>query len=122
MARIAGINLDKEKKIKVALTYIYGIGPVRASEVLEKSKVDPEKRTKELTEEEVNSLQRAVQEYKIEGELQRKIRDDIRRLKSIGSYRGLRHRRGLPVRGQRSRTNAKTRKGRGRPVKKKRTV
>ncbi len=122
MARIAGINLDKEKKIKVALTYIYGIGPARASEVLKKSKIDPEKRTKELTEEEVNSLQRAVQEYKIEGELQRKIRDDIRRLKSIGSYRGLRHRRGLPVRGQRSRTNAKTRKGRGRPIKKKRKV
>ena len=122
MARIAGINLDKKKKIKAALTYIYGIGDARAKEVLKKTKIDGEKRTGELSEEEVGSLQKAVQEYKIEGELQRKEREDIRRLKVIGSYRGLRHRRGLPVRGQRSRTNAKTRKGRGRPIKKKRKV
>lgn len=122
MARIAGVNLDKKKKIKVALTYIYGIGDTRAGEVLQKTKVDPEKRIGDLSEDEVNSLQRAVQEYKIEGELQREVREDIRRLKAIGSYRGLRHRRGLPARGQRSRTNAKTRKGRGRPIKKKQKV
>ncbi|MGM0568004.1 MAG: 30S ribosomal protein S13 [Elusimicrobiota bacterium] len=122
MARIAGVNLNKNKKIKIALTYIYGIGNVTAMEVLKKAKVDPEKRTGDLTNDEANHLQKAIQDYKTGGELQREIREDIRRLKSIGSYRGSRHRRGLPVRGQRSRTNAKTRKGRGRPIKKKTKV
>ncbi len=122
MARIAGENLDNRKKIKVALTYIFGVGNTTARAVLKKAKVDPEKRTGELSDDEVNALQKAVQEYKTGGELQREIREDIRRLKAIGSYRGLRHRRGLPARGQRSRTNARTRKGRGRAIKKKQKV
>ncbi len=112
MARIAGVNLPAQKKIKVSLTYIYGIGKTTAAKVLKKVKVDPEKLTKDLTDEEVNKLQHEVQEYRIEGELRRARREDIARLRTTGTYRGLRHRRGLPVRGQKTRTNARTRKGR----------
>ena len=114
MARIAGINLPNEKKIKIGLTYIYGIGRVRAMEIVEKAGVDPEKLVKELTDDEVSSVQRTVQEYPVEGDLRRAVRDDIQRLRTTNSYRGLRHRRGLPARGQRTKTNARTRKGRRR--------
>ncbi|MFC2061972.1 30S ribosomal protein S13 [Elusimicrobiota bacterium] len=122
MARISGVNLPKEKKIKVALTYIFGIGDNLAQEIIEKTGVDGEKRVHELTDEETSSLQKEVQEYKVEGELRRYLREDIQRLKSIGSYRGFRHRRGLPLRGQRTRTNARTRKGKRIPVGGKRKV
>jgi len=117
MARIAGINLPKEKKVKIGLTYIYGIGQSTALKILEKAGVDKEKRVQELSEDEVNSIQKAVQDHKVEGELRRAVRDDIQRLKAIESYRGLRHRRGLPLRGQRTKTNARTRKGRRKSVK-----
>ncbi|MBN2407962.1 MAG: 30S ribosomal protein S13 [Elusimicrobia bacterium] len=116
MARIAGINLPNEKKVKIGLTYIFGIGNSLARDILKKSGVNGEKRVHELTEEETNSLQKAVQDYKVEGELRREIKEDIQRLKTIGSYRGVRHRRGLPLRGQRTRTNARTKKGKRMPV------
>lgn len=111
MARIAGINIPKEKKVKISLTYVYGVGINIAKEILLKANVDGEKRVHELSEEEVNNLQKAVQEHKVEGELRRSVREDIQRLGKVGSYRGLRHKRGLPLRGQRTKTNAKTRKG-----------
>jgi small subunit ribosomal protein S13 len=111
MARISGINLPKEKKIKISLTYIFGIGRNLALDILKKANVDPEKKVHELSDEEVNSIQKIVQEHKVEGELRRTIREDIQRLISSGSYRGSRHRRGLPVRGQRTRTNARAKKG-----------
>lgn len=114
MARIAGINLPKGKKVKIGLTYIYGIGDSTAGEILENSGVDGEKRVYQLSDEEVNALQEEVKNYTIEGELKRKKRQDIHRLKKINSYRGYRHRKGLPVRGQRTRTNARTRKGKNR--------
>lgn len=116
MARIAGVNLPNEKKVVVGITYIYGIGHKRAADIIEKSGVDPDKRVKDLTDDEVNSIQKAVQEYPVEGDLRRRIRDDIQRLRTTNSYRGLRHRRGLPARGQRTKTNARTRKGRRRSV------
>lgn len=114
MARIAGINIPKEKKVKISLTYIYGIGPNIAKEVLEKANIDGEKRVHALSEEEIDTLQRTVQEFQLEGELRRSVREDIQRLAKIGSYRGYRHKRGLPLRGQRTKTNARTRKGKRR--------
>lgn len=116
MARIAGINIPKEKKVKISLTYIFGIGRNLANEILVKANVDGEKRVHELSEEEVNTLQRVVQNYQLEGELRRSIRDDVQRLEKIGSYRGYRHKRGLPTRGQRTKTNARTRKGKRRAI------
>lgn len=116
MARIAGINIPKEKKVKISLTYIFGIGRNLANEILVKANVDGEKRVHELSEEEVNTLQRVVQNYQLEGELRRSIRDDVQRLGKIGSYRGYRHKRGLPTRGQRTKTNARTRKGKRRAI------
>ncbi len=112
MARIAGVNLPKGKKVKIGLTYIYGVGKSTAAEILDKSKVDSEKKVYQLSYEEIKKLQAEVKNYKIEGELKRAKRQDIQRLKKIDSYRGYRHRKGLPVRGQRTRTNARTRKGR----------
>ncbi len=114
MARIAGINLPNEKKIKISLTYIFGIGRASAVDIAVKAGVDPEKKTGELSDKEVADIQTTVKEYVVEGDLRRSVRNDIQRLRSTGTYRGLRHRRGLPVRGQRSRTNARTRKGRRR--------
>ncbi len=111
MARIEGVNLPKEKKIKIALTYIYGIGNTTAVEIVEKSGVDDSKRVKELSNKEIGKIQNSVKEYKTEGELRRKKREDLTRLKSINSYRGYRHKRNLPVRGQRTKTNSRTRKG-----------
>ena len=112
MARISGIDLPRDKRIEVALTYIYGIGPARAAEVLEKTGISPDVRVKDLTEDQEAQLREAIEhQYIIEGDLRRETAMNIKRLSEIGCYRGLRHRRGLPVRGQRSKTNARTRKG-----------
>ena len=112
MARISGIDLPRDKRIEVALTYIYGIGPARAAKVLEKTGINPDTRVKDLTEDQEAQLREAIdQGYMVEGDLRRAVALDIKRLTEIGCYRGIRHRRGLPVRGQRSKTNARTRKG-----------
>ena len=112
MARIAGVDLPRDKRVEVALTYVYGIGRSRAGEILQSTGVDPNTRVRNLTEEEVTRLREVIdRNYKVEGDLRREVAMDIRRLIEIGSYRGLRHRKGLPVRGQRTRTNARTRKG-----------
>ena len=112
MARISGVDLPKDKRVETALTYIFGIGPKSASRILEISQVDPNIRVKDLTEDHISRLRSVIeQEYKIEGSLRAEINMNIKRLIDIGSYRGLRHRRGLPVRGQRTKTNARTRKG-----------
>ena len=112
MARISGIDLPREKRIEVALTYIYGIGPARAAEVLTKTGINPDIRVKDLTEEQEAQLRDAIEHNSlIEGDLRRETAMNIKRLSEIGCYRGLRHRRGLPVHGQRTKTNARTRKG-----------
>ena len=112
MARISGIDLPREKRIEVALTYIYGIGPARAAKVLEKTGIDPDTRVKDLTEDQEAQLRECIEgDYTIEGDLRREVAMNIKRLNEIGCYRGLRHRRGLPVHGQRTKTNARTRKG-----------
>ncbi|MDQ7820852.1 MAG: 30S ribosomal protein S13 [Armatimonadota bacterium] len=112
MARIAGVDLPRDKRVEVALTYIYGIGLSRAREALAATGVNPDTRVRNLTEEEITRLRDYIdRHYKVEGDLRRDVAMDIRRLVEIGSYRGLRHRRNLPVRGQRTRTNARTRKG-----------
>jgi small subunit ribosomal protein S13 len=111
MARIEGVDLPREKRIEVGLTYIYGIGRPRSLEILDSTGVDPNKRVRELTEAEVSLLRDAISNYRVEGELRREVQLNIKRLIEIGSYRGLRHRRSLPVRGQRTRTNARSRKG-----------
>ena len=112
MARISGIDLPREKRIEVALTYIYGIGPARAAKVLEATKIDPDTRVKDLTEDQEAKLREVIEgDYVIEGDLRREVALNIKRLSEIGCYRGLRHRRGLPVHGQRTKTNARTRKG-----------
>ncbi|MBI2021557.1 30S ribosomal protein S13 [Candidatus Daviesbacteria bacterium] len=116
MARIAGVDLPNEKRIDISLTYIYGIGRSNVVEILGKAKVDPAKRVKDLSEDEVNRLQKAVEGMVIEGDLRREVQQNIRRLEDINTYRGLRHRRGLPVRGQRTRSNARTRKGKRKTV------
>ena len=117
MARISGIDLPRDKRIEVALTYIYGIGPARAAKVLEVTGIDPDIRVKDLTEEEAAKLREVIdRDYNVEGDLRREIGLNIKRLVEIGCYRGLRHRRGLPVRGQRTKTNARTRKGPKRTV------
>ena len=112
MARIAGVDLPREKRVQVALTYIYGIGKSRSNEILQITGVSPDTRVRSLTDEEVTRLREVIdRNYKVEGDLRRDVAMDIRRLVEIGSYRGQRHRKGLPVRGQRTRTNARTRKG-----------
>lgn len=113
MARIAGIELDNQKRIDFALTKIYGIGWSNVVPILEAAKIAPSKRTHELTEEEFNRLQKTIDNFKIkiEGDLRREIQENIKRLKEIGSYRGIRHTRNLPVRGQRTRSNARTKRG-----------
>ncbi|ADD29344.1 MULTISPECIES: 30S ribosomal protein S13 [Meiothermus] len=112
MARISGVEIPRNKRVDVALTYIYGVGPARAKEALAATNVDPATRVKDLTEAEVARLREFVENtYKLEGELRAEVAANIKRLMDIGCYRGLRHRRGLPVRGQRTRTNARTRKG-----------
>ena len=116
MARIAGVDLPANKRIDIALTYIYGIGKSLSRVVLEEAKVSPEIRVKDLTDDEISRIQKAVEKYPVEGELRAQVSQNIKRLIAIGCYRGLRHRRGLPVRGQRTRTNARTRKGPRRTV------
>ena len=112
MARIAGIDLPKEKRIEIALTYIYGIGRPLSNKILKQAGVNPDIRAKDMKEEEVSRIAAIIQkEYKVEGDLRRDISQNIKRLIDIGSYRGLRHRKSLPVRGQRTKTNARTRKG-----------
>jgi len=112
MARIAGIDLPKEKRIEVALTYIYGIGLPASTRILKQAGVNPDTRSKDLKEDEISRVAAIIQkEYKVEGDLRREISQNIKRLIDIGSYRGLRHRKSLPVRGQRTKTNARTRKG-----------
>ena len=112
MARIAGIDLPREKRIEVGLTYIYGIGAHRAKEILEKTGIDPDLRVKDLNEDQEAQLREAIEHnYTIEGDLRRETAMNIKRLSEIGCYRGTRHRRGLPVHGQRTKTNARTRKG-----------
>jgi len=112
MARLAGVDLPRDKRMEIALTYIYGIGPARAAELLEKTGISPDLRSKDLTDEQVSALQDVIESsWKVEGDLRREVAADIRRKIEIGCYQGLRHRRGLPVRGQRTKTNARTRKG-----------
>jgi len=117
MARIAGIDLPRDKRVEIALTYIYGIGRPTAGKILAESGVNPDTKVKDLTEDEVARLRELVEHnYAVEGDLRREVSLNIKRLMEIGSYRGLRHRRGLPVRGQRTKTNARTRKGPSRTV------
>ncbi|MCR4392162.1 MAG: 30S ribosomal protein S13 [Candidatus Acetothermia bacterium] len=111
MARIAGINLPAKKRIEVALTYIYGIGPSRARQILQRTRVDPNTKVMDLTEQEVTALRREVEACVVEGDLRRQVRNDIQRLIDIGCYRGIRHKVGLPVRGQKTQSNARTWKG-----------
>ena len=112
MARIAGVDLPREKRVEVGLTYIYGIGLHTSQQLLKRTSINPDTRIRELTDEEVNRLRDVIdKEMRVEGDLRREISMNIKRLMDIGSYRGLRHRRGMPVRGQRTRTNARTRRG-----------
>ena len=117
MARIAGVDLPREKRLEIALTYIYGVGRTRAAETLAATGVSPDTRVKDATEEELVKLRDYIEaNFKVEGDLRREVQADIRRKIEIGSYQGLRHRRGLPVHGQRTKTNARTRKGPKRTV------
>ena len=112
MARIAGVDLPKDKHAWIALTYIYGIGPSKCRQILDKSGIDPTIKAGSLTEEQVNDIRKAIDEgYKVEGELRTEVSMNIKRLMDLGCYRGLRHRKGLPCHGQRTSTNARTRKG-----------
>lgn len=112
MPRIIGVDIPKEKRVEISLMYIYGIGRALSNKILKAANINPDKRAKDLTEEEVARLASIIQkDYKVEGDLRRDISANIKRLIDIGTYRGLRHRRGLPVRGQRTKTNARTRKG-----------
>lgn len=110
--RIAGVNIPEDKRLIISITYVYGIGPKRAADVCAKVKIDPSKRVKDLTVKEQDALRDAVSEYVLDSDLRREISQNIKRLQDIGSARGFRHRRRLPVRGQRTKTNARTRKGR----------
>lgn len=114
MPRIAGIDIPDDKKIRISLRYVYGIGPKLADEIIRETGVNPDKRAKQLTGEEINKIQRVLEKYNVEGNLRRLIRENVDRLKRIGSYRGLRHKMSLPSRGQRTRSNGRTRRGRKR--------
>ena len=112
MARIAGVDLPPNKRVEIGLTYIFGLGRTSANKILETAKVSPQTRVKDLSEDEVSRIRKTIQDdFKVEGDLRKEVAQDIKRLMDIGCYRGLRHRRGLPVRGQRTHTNARTRKG-----------
>ncbi len=111
MARLAGVDLPRNKRMEIALTYIFGIGPTRAKKILEETKISPDLRTDDLTDEDIKLLRNALAAYNIEGDLRREISMNIKRLQEIGSYRGMRHKRNLPCRGQRTKTNARTRRG-----------
>jgi small subunit ribosomal protein S13 len=117
LARIAGVNIPTQKRVEIALTYIHGIGRTKAKEILTKVGIPGTRRVHELTEDEVIRIREAIdRDYKVEGDLRREVAMNIKRLMDLGCYRGLRHRKGLPVRGQRTHTNARTRKGRGRAI------
>ena len=117
MARIAGVDLPREKRVEIGLTYVYGIGRTSAKKILEETGINPDTRVKDLTEEEIGKIRDAIDaNFTVEGDLRREVALNIKRLVEIGSYRGLRHRKGLPVRGQRTKTNARTRKGPKRTV------
>ncbi len=112
MARIVGVDLPRDKRIEVALTYIYGIGRSRSREILQQTQINPGTRVRDLTEEEISRLRETIERnYRVEGDLRREVSQNIKRLMEIGCYRGIRHRRGMPVRGQRTKTNARVRKG-----------
>ena len=112
MARLAGVDLPREKRVEIGLTYIFGIGLTSSQKILEKTGINPDTRVKDLTDDDVAKLREIIEnEYTVEGDLRREIAYDIKRMKDIGCYRGIRHRKGLPVRGQRTKTNARTRKG-----------
>ena len=112
MARIAGVDIPREKRVEVALTYIHGIGPTRTTRILTTAGISPDTRVRELTEDQINRLRAVIdRDYKVEGDLRREVSMNIKRLIEIGSYRGVRHRRNLPVRGQRTKTNARQRRG-----------
>lgn len=117
MARIAGVDIPRDKPIETALTYIYGIGPARSKEILKVTGIDPRLRVKNMTEDMISRIRREIEsKYRVEGDVRREVQDNIKRLTEIGCYRGIRHRLGLPVRGQRTHTNARTKKGRRPPV------
>lgn len=111
MARIAGVDIPNDKRVVISLTYIFGIGKPLSQEILKKVNISEDKRVKDLTEEELTAIRNALVNYRVEGDLRREVSMNIKRLQEIGSYRGTRHRKGLPVRGQRTKTNARTRKG-----------
>ena len=112
MARIAGVDLPRDKRVEIGLTYIYGIGRVSSNKILEKAKVNPDTRVRDLTDDEVKAISEIIADsYMVEGDLKREVALNIKRLQEIGCYRGIRHRKGLPVRGQKTKTNARTRKG-----------
>jgi small subunit ribosomal protein S13 len=111
MARIAGVDLPREKRVEIGLTYIYGVGLPSSQKILKEAGVNPDTRVKDLTDDEVAKIRKAMEGFKVEGDLRREVALNIKRLTEIGCYRGIRHRRGLPVRGQRTKTNARTRKG-----------
>ena len=111
MPRIIGIDIPAKKKLKISLTYIYGIGRTTSNKILAEAKVSPDIRVKDLTDDQVQAIRNAMEDYKVEGDLRREVALNIKRLTEIGCFRGIRHRRGLPVRGQRTKTNARTRKG-----------
>jgi small subunit ribosomal protein S13 len=113
MARIAGVDIPRDKRLEVALTYIYGIGPTRAKAICAETDIDPDTRVRSLTDDEVTKIRRHIESnFQVEGDLRREVQQNIKRKIEIGSYQGIRHRRGLPVRGQRTHTNARSRKGR----------
>jgi len=117
VARIAGVNIPTNKRVEIALTYIYGIGPTKAKEICAKVGIPQERRVNQLTDDEVVRIRETIdREYVVEGDLRREVAMNIKRLMDLGCYRGLRHRKGLPVRGQRTHTNARTRKGKARPI------
>lgn len=116
MARIAGVDLPENKRIDIGLTYIFGIGRSNVIKVIKTAGIDGAKRIKDLSEEEINKLQKAVEQFKVEGDLSREVEQNIKRLEEINSYKGLRHKRGLPVRGQRTRSNGRTRRGKRKTV------
>jgi len=123
MARLVGVDLPRNKRMEVALTYIYGIGPTRAKNILAATGISPDLRTDDLTEEDIKNLRNELSNYHIEGDLRREVSMNIKRLQEIGSYRGLRHKRNLPARGQRTKTNARTRRGKkGLAITKKKTM
>lgn len=116
MARLAGVDIPRDKRVVIALTYIYGVGPTRSKAILAATEISPDIRVKDLSDDQLIALRDSIETYKVEGDLRREVAADIRRKVEIGSYEGIRHRRGLPVRGQRTKTNARTRKGPKRTV------